>query len=138
MTSSRAAYSSDLTDEQWTLIAPMVPGPTGHGAPIEVSRREVINAILYVLSNGCKWEALPHDFPREGTVRYYFHQWRRSGLWKQMHDSLRDELRRREGREVEPSAAIIDSQTVKTTRTAGSRGYDAGKKNPRSKTAYFG
>ena len=132
MTSTRTAYPSDLTDEQWDLIASMIPDATGSGAPITVPRREIVNAILYLLANGCKWSALPHDFPREGTVRDYYHQWRRAGIWQRTHDALRDELRRRAGRDTEPSAAIIDSQTVKATRTTGSRGYDAGKKNHRS------
>jgi putative transposase len=129
MRTTRTAYPSDLTDDQWALIAPLIPGSTGWGAPITVARREVVNAILYLLANGCKWSALPHDFPREGTVRDYYHQWRRAGVWQRMPDALRDELRHRAGRDAEPSAAIVDSQTVKATRTTGTRGYDAGKKN---------
>lgn len=88
----------------------------------------MLNAIFSLLRNGCAWSALPHDFPPEGTVRDDFHQWRRSGVWQAINDALRERIRREAGREQEPSAAIIDSQSVKATRTTGSRGYDAGKK----------
>ena len=125
----RKAYPTDLTDEQWGIIAPLLPRMFSVGRPREVDFREVINAIFYVLTTGCAWSALPHDFPPEGTVRDYFHQWRRSGLWASINDILRRQVRREENRDEEPSAAIIDSQSVKATRTTGCRGYDAGKKN---------
>jgi putative transposase len=126
---ARKAYRSDLTDEQWKIIEPLLPQPFSVGRPRTVDFREIMNAILYLLTSGCAWEALPHDFPAEGTVRDYFHQWRRTGLWAALNKTLRQEVRRHDGRDDEPSAAIIDSQSVKATRTSGSRGYDAGKKS---------
>jgi putative transposase len=125
---SRPRYRSDLTDAQWQLLAPLLPPPVPAGAPRTTDLREVVNAILYRLHNGCAWHALPHDFPPEGTVRDYFHQWRRSGLWERINDTLRRQVRRAEGRDDEPSAGIVDSQSAKGTRTSGTKGYDAGKK----------
>ena len=128
---ARKPYRSDLTDEQWNIIEPLLPQPFSVGRPRVVDFREIVNAILYLLSGGCAWEALPHDFPAEGTVRHYFHQWQRTGVWTSLNETLRRKVRRHDGRNDEPSAAIIDSQSVKATRTSGSRGYDAGKKNQR-------
>jgi putative transposase len=124
----RTPYPSDLTAAQWALLQPLLPPPPGGGRPATTDVREVVNAILYVDKNGCAWRALPHDFPPEGTVRDYFHRWRRAGLWERILDTLRQRVRCREGRPDGPTAAIIDSQSVKGTRTSGLRGYDAGKK----------
>jgi putative transposase len=125
----RKPYPSDLTDAQWDLLKPLLPAPVPAGRPPTTDLREVVNAILYLDSSGCSWAALPHDFPPEGTVRDYFHRWRRLGLWQQLNDALRKRVRHQEGRaEEEPSAAVIDSQSAKSSRTAGTRGYDAGKK----------
>ncbi len=137
-TMTRKPYPSDLSDEQWALLAPLLPAPVKAGAPRKTDLREVLDAIFYVLSTGCAWSALPHEFPPEGTVRDYFHQWRRNGLWQRVHDTLRRRVREAAGKEPEPSAGSIDSQTVKVTRTAGTRGYDAGKKNQRGQATYPG
>ena len=125
---ARKPYPSDLTDEQWAIVEPFLPPPVPAGAPRTTDFREVLNASFYLLANGCAWHALPHDFPPEGTVRDYFHRWRRCGLWEKLNDTLRRRVRRAEGRDAEPSAGIIDSQSAKGTRTSGTKGYDAGKK----------
>ena len=125
---ARKAYRSDLTDEQWHLLAPLLPPPVPAGAARTTDLREVVNAVLYRLHNGCAWHALPHDFPPDGTVRDYFHRWRRDGTWERLNDVLRRQVRLAEGRDAEPSAGILDSQSAKGTRTSGTKGFDAGKK----------
>lgn len=137
-TTARKPYPSDLNDEQWAILEPLLPPPVPAGAPRTTDLREVVNAIFYVTTSGSAWHALPHDFPPEGTVRGYFHGWRRSGLWGQINDSLRRQVREQVGKGPDPSAGSIDSQTVKATRTAGTRGYDAGKKNQRGQATHPG
>ena len=116
---SRQAYSSDLSDTEWTILAPLIPAPLPGERPAKWSRREIVNAILYVLRSGCAWSLLPHDFPPYQTVFYYFRQWQRAGIWAKVNTALREQLRVQLGREAQPSAAIIDSQSTKTTEKGG-------------------
>lgn len=126
-------YPSDLTDEQWALIEPLLPpprtGPAG-GRREKHPRRQVVNAILYVVRTGCAWRQLPREFPPWETVYWYFARWHDDGTVMRVHDALRDQVRVAEGRDVRPSAGIIDSQSVKGADTVGkpTRGFDAGKK----------
>src|ERR1700677_478300 len=126
------SYPTDLTDEEWNQIQSLVPAPKSgrgkRGRPVGNDRRALVNAIFYVVRAGCAWRLLPKDFGPWQTVYGYFRQWSQDWTWTFIHDTLRDWLRYTEGRNVAPTSAIIDSQSVKTPDQAGERGYDAGKK----------
>lgn len=122
------SYPTDLTNEQWERLEPCLPPPKPGGRPREVDLRRVVNGILYLERAGCAWRMLPHDFPPWQTVYTYFRNWRRDGVWDQLHETFHRALRLLSGREEEPSAAILDSQSVKTAGKAAEKGYDAGKK----------
>ena len=118
---NRKAYPSDLSDLEWSIIEPLLPKAKqqGRGRKREIEEREIVNAILYLLKEGCQWRSLPHDFPHWSTVRTYFDRWKRKKVWHRLNQILREELRVQQGRERKPSAASIDSQSVKTTQKRG-------------------
>jgi putative transposase len=116
----RKAYPSDVTDKEWTIIEPFMPPEYEDGVKRKYEYREIINGIFYVLRTGCSWRSLPHDFPPWSSVYGYFRKWKLEGLWEKMNKEIREKLREKLGKNKEPSAVIIDSQSVKTTEKGGS------------------
>ena len=112
---ARSAYPSDLTDAQWQLLVKLIPPAKPGGRERSVDMREVVNGMIYLVRTGCSWRQLPHDFPPWGTVHWYYREFRLDGTLKKIHDALREKVRKKGGRKPTPSAAIIDSQSVKTT-----------------------
>lgn len=125
---SELRYASDMTDAEWRLIARRLPPRRRLGRPRKVDLRNVVEAILYVVSTGCQWRALPREFPPYSTVQGYFYAWRDSGLWQRLVDELVRYARRKLGRRPSPTAAVIDSQSMATTEAGGPRGFDPGKR----------
>jgi putative transposase len=131
-TQLRKKYSSDLTDRQWKILEPLIPHARSNekigGAPERYPKQEIVNGILYVKTNGCKWKDLPHDLPPHGAVYHYFNTWSKDGTWAEINCLLRERTRRREKKNSQPTVAIIDARSVKNGEIPDVSGYDAGKK----------
>lgn len=123
----RNEYPSDVTDRQWEIVCRRLPRKSRRGRP-PIDRRRILNAILYVVRTGCQWRQLPHDFPPWKTVYTVFWRWRRAGVWRKVNDALRERVRKGVGKRPGPTAAVVDSQSVRTVEGGVERGYDAGKK----------
>lgn len=125
----RQAYGSDVTDEEWERIHPLIPPHPPLGNLPVIPKREIVNAIFYLTKHGCTWRGLPHDFPNWHTVYQYFRAWTRAGVWEEIHATLRRAVREAEGKQPEPTAGIVDSQSVKTTEKGGYMGMTRARKS---------
>lgn len=115
----RRSYPTDLTDRQWAIVEPLIPPAEPGGRHREVDMREVVDGILYLVRGGISWRLMPHDLPPWGAVHYYYWRFRRDGTWKKIHDAIRIKVREKAKRQAAPSAALLDSQSVKTTKKGG-------------------
>jgi transposase len=127
MTKSQQGYPTDLNDTEWAQIAPYLPQASCTGAPRKYAWREIMNAMFYIVKNGCVWRALPHDYPCWQTVYYYFRLFRQNGLWEQLNTTIREAVREKAGRQAQASAMIADSQSAKSAEGGEQRGFDGGK-----------
>jgi putative transposase len=131
-------YPTDLTDVQWELLQALIPPQSGRGRRRWIDLRRIVNGLLYLDRTGCQWRMLPKEYGPWTTVRYYFDKWTSDGTFQRMNAALREQVRVQAGRDPQPSGAILDSQSAKTSQVGGERGYDGGKKGLGSQAAHFG